>query len=461
MNSPRFGSFILCACLGATSGMFAADSSAELTPAPSERALPSAIVPDQYIVQVVAGVNPRTVAATFGISPRHVYEHAVRGFAGYIPPGRLAAVRADARVVHVTPDRKVAAIGKPSGGGGGAAQVTPAGVEHIGAAPGVVAYSGAGIGVAVVDTGVDFNHADLQPLASASFSAFGSSALDNNGHGTHVAGTIAARNNSIDVVGVAPAATIYAVKVLDAAGSGSDATVIAGLDWVAAANTGPLAVIPRIRVVNMSLGRAGTLDDNSTLRASVAALRDSGVAVVVAAGNDATLEVSQQVPSTYPEVIAIASTTAKDGTNQYRFFSGVIKADTASYFTSDGAFDPETVIGVNGIGVTVSGPGEDQENISKAGFLKSVGILSTKLAGGTTRMSGTSMAAPHAAGVAALVFQQNSTLGAEDIRDRLSAGATNAGTTPLDSPTSGYTYDGAREGVLNAPGALAAPPPAP
>ena len=251
-------------------------------------------------------------------------------------------------------------------------------------------------------------------------------------------------------MGVAPNATIYAVKVLDAAGSGSDSSVTAGLDWVAA---NAAAVFPQIRVVNMSLGRAGALDDNPILRTAIQNLTGKGIAVVVAAGNDASLEVSQQVPSTYPEVIAVASTTAQAGTNQYRSFSGVIGADTASYFTSDGAFNSST-----GIGVSISGPGEDQENITKAGFIQSVGILSTKLGGGTTRMSGTSMASPHTAGVAALIWQKAMTAGqsvsSEEIRARIRTGAANPA-APLDSPTTLYSFDGVREGVLAAPGALA------
>jgi subtilisin len=360
----------------------------------------------------------------------------------------------------------VSIVAKPgSGGGGTTGQVVPQGVNRIGASPGasaVAGYTGAGVGVAVLDSGVDLKHLDLQPVRDA-FSAFGGSAQDDNGHGTHVAGTIAARNNSIDVVGVAPDATLYAVKVLNAHGSGSDAEVIAGLDWVAKANSGTATtppVTPRIRVVNMSLGRQGTLADNPAMRASIKTLHDMGVAVVVAAGNDPSLEVKDQVPTTYPEVIAIASTTATNGVSQSRFYTSGIGADTASYFTSDGKYDAAT-----GIGVTVSAPGEDRSDISKSGFIQSVGILSTKLGGGTTRMSGTSMSSPHAAGLAALVFQknpsaltlaqQNSALAAEDVRDRFSVGAVRIGSAPLDAPTSSYSFDGQREGILNASGALA------
>jgi subtilisin family serine protease len=152
-------------------------------------------------------------------------------------------------------------------------------------------------------------------------------------------------------------------------------------------------------------------------------------------------------------VIAVASTTAKSGTNAYRGFSGVIGEDTASYFSSDGAWNATT-----GIGVTISAPGETQENISKAGFLQSVGILSTKLGGGTTSMSGTSMASPHTAGVAALVWQKTlaggQTVTPEQVRARLRGGAVNVSLAPYHSPTTGYSFDGEREGVLSAPGAL-------
>ena len=403
-----------------TATAFAADDDG-LTPAPSDQAAPAKAIPDRYIVELRAGVNPRAVAPAHGVVPEFVYQKAVNGFAGHVPPGRLAALAADQRVLRVVPDRTVFAIARPStGGDGGGGQVVPEGVKRIGAAPGSLAYNGTGVGVAVVDTGVDYNHADLQPLGIGSYSAFAGTAQDDNGHGTHVAGTIAARNNAVGVVGVAPSATIYGVKVLDASGSGSEAGVIAGLDWVAA---NAALVTPRIRVVNMSLGRPGTLGDNPTQRTAIQNLVAGGIAVIVAAGNDATLEVSQQVPATYPEVIAIASTTAKAGTNANRNFSGVIGvigADTASYFTSDGAFNATT-----GIGVSISAPGATQENISKAGFLESVGILSTKLGGGTTSMSGTSMACPHTAGVAALVWQKALVLGQtvtpEQIRSRSAA----------------------------------------
>lgn len=358
----------------------------------------------------------------------------------------LAALEQDPQILAVIPDRPIYAHVRSAGGGQTTGQVVPEGVKRIGAP--LQDWTGAGVGVAIVDTGIDFNHRDLKPVAAACFTAF-TACQDDEGHGTHVSGIVAARNNTVDVVGVAPEATLYAVKVLDQTGSGSDATVMAGLDWIAAnANL----VTPAIRVVNMSLGREGSIDDNLALRQAVQVLSNMGISVVVSAGNDPGLEVSQQVPATYPEVMAIASTTAVDGSNKCRFFSGVIKRDTASYFTTDGAFDSAT-----GIGVTISAPGEDKENVSRGCFAQSVGILSTRLGGGTTRMSGTSMSAPHVTGVVALMWQKANSLdvvlGPKDARATLRLTASKVGEAPLDSPTVGYTFDGEREGIASATGA--------
>lgn len=232
------------------------------------------------------------------------------------------------------------------------------------------------------------------------------------------------------------------MKVLNRRGSGTDSTVMAGLEWV---HDNPALVSPPIRVVNMSLGRQGTESDNPALHAAVQVVTGAGITVVVSAGNDAGLEVSQQIPAAYPEVIAVASTTARAGTSACPSFPAGVAPDTASYFTTDGA------------GVAVSAPGEDQENISKSCFLSSVGILSTKLGGGTMRLSGTSMAAPHVAGVAALLWEELGAVDPVTVRSKVRAGAAAADVAPLDSPASAYTFDGVREGVVSAPGALAAP----
>ena len=409
------------------------------------------VVPNRYIVMLKEGVSPSGVANRHGVAVRHQYGHVANGFAADLSDQALDDVLQDSDIAMVIEDREVFAIGKPSAGGGTvtSAQVVPAGVQRIGAVG--MPYTGSGIGVAVVDTGIDLANKDLL-VGSKSYFAVGTSAKDDNGHGTHVAGIIGALNNTVGVVGVAPQATVYAVKVLDRAGSGSDSTILAGLDWVA---KNAASVVPAIKVVNMSLGRPGTLGDNPVMRQAVQNLVKQGITVVVAAGNDSTKEVSQQVPATYPEVIAVASTTAKNGLSQYPGFAG-ISVDTASFFTTDGAL----VLASDGtgyMGVTISAPGEDEEDVSSTGGITSVGILSLKVGGGTVRMSGTSMAAPHVAGVAAVLQQKyGKALSSEDVRRKIADGAANL-SAPYHSPTSGYTFDGDLEGVLSAPNALAAP----
>ena len=146
------------------------------------------------------------------------------------------------------------------------------------------------------------------------------------------------------------------------------------------------------------------------------------------------------------------STTALGGSNQCKFFNGVIEADTASYFTTDGEF-------VGGIGVTISAPGEKQEDINRGCRIKSEGILSLNLGGGTTRLSGTSMAATHVAGLVALLEQDLKEAGGgsvlpEDARCAIQDGADSIGSAPLDSPTTSYTFDEETEGIASAPDAI-------
>jgi len=347
----------------------------------------------------------------------------------------------DQGIKQILPDRKIYASAKPTPGKpSSAAQVIPAGIRHVGALPGTSSLTGSGIGIAIVDTGIDLKNADLH-VASTCFSAF-TDCQDRDGHGTHVAGIAAALDNTIDVVGVAPGATVYAVKVLDDRGNGSDSTLLAGLEWIAN-NAGTLT--PPIRVVNMSLGRAGKLEDNSLLRNAIRNLKETlSISVVVAAGNDAKVEVTDMVPAGYPEVLAVASSTALDGSDKCSSLGTNVKADTASYFTTDGAFNASTKIGI-----TISAPGEDSEDLPRSCILSSVGILSLRIGGGTTRMSGTSMAAPHVTGAIALILQQGGNIAPENVRQLLRGSASKTATAPYDAPLSNYTFDGEYEGVLS------------
>ena len=401
---------------------------------------PASAQDQDVIVQFRGGTPPgavRAAAAGAGAGVRFVYGRVAAAALRVPNEQALAALRRHPDVVSIVPNRAVRAHapkGKPGGGGTTPpAQVTPAGVQRVGLP--TTSSNGAGIGVAILDTGVDLTHQDLTGTMNA-FSAFGGSCQDDAGHGTHVAGIASARDNGVDVIGVAPAATLYCVKVLDQAGNGTDATVIAGLDWVLSAHA---SVTPAIRVVNMSLGRPGTVDDNPVLRDLVAALDAAGVLVVASAGNESSADVAEQIPAAYSQVVSVASTTAIGGSNQCRWLASPIAADTSSYFTTDGA------------GVTVSAPGEDKEDVSRACLITSSGILSTKLGGGTTRMSGTSMSAPHVAGIAARHFQQAPGSTPADVRVRIALDAVRRGVAPLDSVAGGYTFDGVREGVAVAP----------
>src|SRR2546425_5569246 len=356
----------------------------------------------------------------------------------------LALLQQDRSVIAIVPDFPIYGVAPrlpglpPPPQDPFATQTIPAGVNRVGV-PGQ-ASNGDGIGVAIMDTGIDFGHPDLAPAADW-FTAVGESCQDDHGHGTHVTGIVAALDNDIDVVGVAPKATPYCVKVLDSTFTGSDSDLIAGLDWVFSNNA---ILSPPIRAVNMSLGRDGTLDDNPALRAAVSRLYDLGIVMVVAAGNDPSLEVSQRVPAGYPEVLAIAATSAVDGQNSCPF-AGPILADTAAYFTTDGRYDPDT-----GIGVTMSAPGEEEEDTDLLCTISSLGILSTGLGGGTTRMSGTSMATAHVTGIVARLMQSGMA-GVENIRGFIRSSADRIGIAPLDSPSSDYTFDGEREGITQAP----------
>jgi len=393
-----------------------------------------AVVPGNYIVELRPGAGPAAVAARHGLAPTFVYGAAINGFAGFVPPGILRRLQADPDVAAIVPDREVAAIGKPTGGGTTTGEVLPAGVNRVTRGN---AYDGTGIGIAIVDTGADLANADLN-IAGTRFSAVSATAMDDNGHGTHVAGIAAAIRNSVGVVGVAPGATIYPVKVLDRSGSGTDSSIIAGLNWIVEqVNAGQ-----KIKVANMSLGRPGTVGDNITLQAAIQNVIKAGVVVVVSAGNDCGTTVAATIPAAYPEVIAVGSTTAVQGKSGIKTFAGVT-ADTASYFTTDGL--------PGGRQVDVSAPGEDQEDVSRAGFLTSVGILSLKPGGGTIRMSGTSMASPHVAGIAALIAGANPGATASSLKSAVLGSVDGAGALPNSGVTDCYTFDEVREGIAVVP----------
>ena len=287
-----------------------------------------------------------------------VYAHSIKGFSAQMLKSKADALAKDSRVKFIEEDRLITLSpiennarnnkggGKPSGQE--PAEVIPWGITAVGGpvdATGKTAW--------IIDTGIDLSNPDLNVDAdrSANFVPRGkSSPNDGNGHGTHVAGTIAAIDNSIDVVGVAAGATVVAVRVLDNSGSGYTSWVIAGVDYVAKnGNNGDVA--------NMSLGGG----PDSALDAAVLAA-SKNVKFAIAAGNS----------SAYAGNYSPARVES-DG-NVYTISAYASNGSWAS-FSNYGYPDP----------VDYSCPG--------------VSVLSLKAGGGTTTMSGTSMAAPHMAGL--------------------------------------------------------------
>jgi subtilisin len=326
-----------------------------------------------------------------GIKTDYLYEHALHGFAAQLSDVQLARVRADPSVAFVAIDRPVKAIGLVPLQPGDTA---PSGVRRIGAATTTTASPASGVNVAVIDTGVDLNHSDLNAVNGKNCLRANKPAQDDNGHGTHVAGSISAKNNGAGVVGVAPGTRVYAVKVLDAQGSGTDAQVICGIDWVTA-NTLALG----IKVANMSLGGDGADDRNcgatnsDALHAAICRSVAAGITYVVAAGNSG-VDFAGSVPANYDEVLTVTAMGDYDGvpggSGSPQCIDGFLGSDdSAAWFSNftDGAEAAHTI----------AGPG--------------VCITSTWTGGGYQTISGTSMASPHVAGAVALCFNAGGVAG--------------------------------------------------
>jgi len=192
-------------------------------------------------------------------------------------------------------------------------ETVPAGIRRVGAATATQAHAGSGVGVAVLDTGIDLANGDLTAVSGTNCVKPGTPATDDNGHGTHVAGTIAARNAGAGVVGVAPGTKLYAVKVLNSKATGTLSQILCGINWVTA-NAAAL----NIEVANMSLAGLGMNDnacgaankdaEHKAICSSVAA----GVTYVAAAGNGAA-NFANTVPAAYPEVLTVTAMSDSDG----------------------------------------------------------------------------------------------------------------------------------------------------
>lgn len=328
--------------------------------------------------------------------------HLVPAIAASVPEAAIEGLLRNPRVVSVEPDIEVYAIDAELDNTWGVKRIG-AGAVHDGG------NKGNGVKVAVIDSGVDYTHPDLDANYAGGYDFVNgdNDPMDDNGHGTHVAGTIAAEDNGIGVIGVAPEARIYALKVLGAGGSGSYSDVIAALQW---------AVGNGVQVTNNSYGSSG--DPGATVKAAFDNADAAGVIHIAAAGNSGNPPGKGDnviYPARWASVIAVAATD---------------KSDNRATWSSTG---PD---------VELAAPG--------------VSIKSTLLGSGYGEKSGTSMASPHVAGTAALVITTGiaDTNGNgrvnDEVRQKLVDTADDLGDPGRDTK---YGY-----GLVDADGAAAGPP---
>lgn len=314
----------------------------------------------------IAGYMADDMARLYHGKLKHVYKHALNGFSVEMSEADADAMSQDYRVLFVEEDGVMTAD---------ATQTNPPwGLDRIDqrnrplSATYTYNWTGSGVRVYVIDTGIRTSHTQFGGRASNVFDAFGGSGADCNGHGTHVSGTVGG-----STYGVAKSALLRGVRVLDCSGSGSTSGVIAGVNWVTQNHINPA-------VANMSLGGGAS----SALDSAVNSLSNSGVPIAVAAGNS-NADACGSSPARAVNAITTGSTTSTDARSSFSNFgtcldifapgSGILSA----WYTSDTA---------------------------------------------TATLSGTSMASPHVAGVAALYKQANPSASSTTVRNAIVNNAT-------------------------------------
>jgi len=340
------------------------------------------------IVKYAAVQVPERRVVVAGLVDRYVYRR-VPAVAMQVTAEGLSKLEEDPDVIAVWPDLPVHTMLDVS-------------APHI-RVPEVWAESGrgAGIRVAVVDTGIDAEHPDLAGRVVATASFTGGSAADGNGHGTHVAGIIAGNGTASEgrYVGMAPEALIYAAKVLRDDGSGRMSDVMAGMEW---------AVDQEVQVINLSLGSDVPSDGTDPLSELCDAVVAEGIVVCVAAGNAGPAPGSVGSPASARQVITIGATTDDDR----------IASFSSRGPTKDGRTKPDVVF-----------PGVDIVACRATGT-----HMGTPVGEHYTQASGTSMATPHASGVAALLLEARPSLKPADVKARFQRAAVDLG---LDANTQG------------------------
>ena len=379
----------------------------------SVAASPAAAAPisGSYIVTLNSG-DPAGVAASdarrYGASVDHVYRYALRGYAAHMSATAAQHIASLDRVQSVVQDQTVSID----------AQTLPTGINRIdGELSSTVSGDGSGAvnaDIAIIDTGIDLTHPDLNVVGGVNCNT-GRSYADGNGHGTHTAGTAAAKDDGIGVVGVAPGARLYAVRVLNNQGSGSWSSIICGIDWVTArAST--------IEVANMSLGGAGSDSacNDGGMHQAICNSVNAGITYAVAAGNESD-DAKNHVPAAYDQVITVSALAD---------FNGLPGGGAASTCRAD-VDDTFADFSNYGADVDIMAPG--------------VCILSTWKGGGYNTISGTSMATPHVTGAAALYKSINPGASPAQVKSALQA-AGNLGWNVATDP------DGTHEPLLNVDG---------
>ena len=361
--------------------------------------------PSRFIIRLNEEYGPRiadvvrSINAIPGVDVTQTFTQVFRGFAAQISPQATTQLLRSPAIASIAPDYVVSA----------SAQEVPTGITRVGAHLNASARAGNGSGsvnadIAVLDTGVAA-HSDLNRAGGKDCAGIGSY-NDDNGHGTFVAGLAAAKDNGSGIVGAAPGARVWAVKVLDSTGNGLWSYIICGLDWVVASGG--------IEVVNMSLGGYVGAESggcaSSDLHRAVCRVYSAGVPIVVAAGNQSS-DSRYYAPAQYPEVITVSAFADSDG-----------RPGGEGPGTSAGADDTFATFSNYGSPVDIAAPGVD---------LVSLSHVDDSVVGGYGSF-GTSYAAPIVAGGAALIRTQTGVVSPNGVKQRLQQSAQGGVAIPGD-----------------------------